>query len=365
MSKKLLFLLSFCLILPVSAILAQEKETVTETEKARTEEVKQVETKRESETKPNNNSSKSDNSSRNNSSSTSNERSSKREDSDSGRDKTPKKDRDAEERQPNKRGKDNDDEDLRQPKRPERPPVDNPNPPVNNPDNPVVNPNPNPPPVDNNNNNQGRNRDRDKDDKDRDDKDRDDKKRHRNRNGGWGGGYPYPSNYPTSVPSNPAPPFSMRDYFDKDDVFFDIYDSYIEKAENYLPFFDSSPSLAFQPLYYAYGRKFFNNEFPWVSNSWTIYYEPDLDDIFVDFTTLGNVKYERMVMYPIGDTIKKVNKKFDYKGSDLRPVLVEKIPDMEQDKVYSFNVHDLPKGDYELRFIAKNGATVRHSIRLK
>ena len=362
MSKKLLFLLSFCLILPVSAILAQEKETVTETEKARTEEVKQVETKRESETKPNNNSSKSDNSSRNNSSSTSNERSSRSEDSNSGRDKTPKKDRDAEERQPNKRGKDNDDDNVNRPKRPENPPVDNPNPPVNNPNPPAGNPNP---PMIDNNNNQGRNRDKDKDDKDKDDKDRDDKKRNRNRNGGWGGGYPYPSNYPTSVPSNPAPPFSMRDYFDKDDVFFDIYDSYIEKAENYLPFFDSSPSLAFQPLYYAYGRKFFNNEFPWVSNSWTIYYEPDLDDIFVDFTTLGNVKYERMVLYPIGDTIKKVNKKFDYKGSDLRPVLVEKIPDMEQDKVYSFNVHDLPKGDYELRFIAKNGATVRHSIRLK
>ena len=72
-----------------------------------------------------------------------------------------------------------------------------------------------------------------------------------------------------------------------------------------------------------------------------------------------------MVLYPIGDTIKKVNKKFEYKGNQLRPVLVEKIPDIEQDKVYSFNVHDLPKGDYELRLIAQNGTTVKHSIRLK
>jgi hypothetical protein len=267
---------------------------------------------------------------------------------------------DSDEPRPTRRPKDNDndDENLNRPKRPEKPPVENPNP----------SDNPNPQPVENNNNTQGGNNNRDKDrdrdrDRNRDDKDKDDKKRNRNRGGIWGG-YPYPTNYPTTT-SSPSKPFSIRDYFDKDDVFFDIDNVYVDVPENYLPFFDDSPSIAFKPLYYSYGRRFFRNEFPFVADNWTIYYEPDLDDIYVDFLKLGQVKYERMVMYPIGETIKKASKKFDYKGNDVRPVLVEKIPDIEQDKIYSFNVHDLPKGDYELRFIARDGSTVKHLIRLK
>jgi hypothetical protein len=348
MFKKIIFLLSFCLILTVYTVLAQEKET--EVEKPRNEEAKPVETKRENETRSN------DNSPRRESPPPKNENPPKREASNSDRARTSNKVRNDDSDETDKRKQDPNEEERR-PKNPEKPPVEKP--PTENPNNPVVSPNP---PLNDQRRDDNQRRDKDKDE---DGRDKDDKKRNRNRNNGGWGGYPYPSNYPSTVPGNPAPPFSMRDYFDKDDVFFDFADSYVEKAENYLPFFDTLPTNAFKPLYYAYGRKFFNNEFPWVSNNWTIYYEPDLDDIFVDFNALGNVKYERMVLYPIGDTIKKVNKKFDYNGSELRPVLVEKIPDMEQDKVYSFNVHDLPKGDYELRLIAKNGATVKHLIRLK
>lgn len=247
------------------------------------------------------------------------------------------------------------------PRRKPLPPGDIQNPPPS--DNPPAPPppdqNPAPPPNAEGNNNQGRNRNWNKD--------RDEEKNRRRRRSNGSGGWDNYSTTPIYVPSanTPTRPFSANDYFGSNDVFFNIYDVLLEKSFSYESFFEDSPSEAFQPLYYTYGREFFTNEFHFVSTDWTVYYEPDLDDIFVNFAKLGQTKFERMALYPVGDTIKKANKKFGYKGQFVRPVLVEKIPGIGADKLYSFSVHDLPKGEYELRLIARDGSTAKHFIRLK
>jgi hypothetical protein len=223
---------------------------------------------------------------------------------------------------------------------PEKPPTDNP------PENPNPPSNPNPP-------NNGS--------KENDDRDR----QRRNRNGGWGG-YPYPQPVYYPPTSTTPPSFTWRLYFDKDDVFFNVYRTFIDSDQaNFLPYFDAVLSANYEPLYYTYGREFYLNEFPFVADDWTIYYEPDLDDVFVNFNKLGQPKYEKMVWFAVGETINKVNKKFKYNGQFVRPLLVETLPQVGADKLYSFNVKDLPKGEYEIRFIARNGTTLRHFIRLK
>jgi hypothetical protein len=237
-----------------------------------------------------------------------------------------------------RRGRKTDDE-IKRPKNPENPPTENPN------------PTPNPPPVGGNNPNQD---------------ERDDRNRRRNRNGSWGGGYPYPPIYYPSPTTTTSSTFSWRQYFDKDDVFFNIYQSYLDpNSVNFSPYFESPLRADFEPLYYIYGREFFLTELPFVADDWTIYYEPDLDDVFVNLHKLGQAKFEKMVWFAVGDTYRKVTKKANYKGQTVRPVIVETLPQLASDKLYSFSVADLPKGEYEMRFIARDGTTLRHFIRLK
>lgn len=229
------------------------------------------------------------------------------------------------------------------------PPGDTTTPPPNSGQNPVPSPT-------NGDDKQGKNRDRDRN--------RENNKNRRRRNGR---GYDYSTIpiFPSS--SSPTPrPFSANAYFGENDIFFNIYGISVESdSSQFAPFFEDMPSEAFQPLYYTYGREFFINEFHFVSDDWAVYYEPDLDDVFINLAKLGQTKFERMVLYPVGDTVKKANKKFSYKGQLLRPVLVEKIPEIGADRLYSFSVHDLPKGEYELRLISRDGSIARHFIRLK
>lgn len=351
MFKRLLFLLLFCLIFSVLSFLGQERER----ELPSKPETREVEAPRNDPPPPRNDPPppppprndppppreeprQSNNSSSSNNSSNNDEPSRAR-----------RRDRDSDSDQ-NRPGRGRSDEDLRKPRKPENP---TPIPPPNPTPNPSPTPSPNPVPPGNNN---GSNSDKDKED-------REEERRRRNRNRG---NYPYPPvYYPAPVPTTPTT-FSWRMYFDKDDVFFNIYGTYVESNQaEYLPFFDTVLSGNYIPLYYIYGREFYRNEFPFVASDWTIYYEPDLDDIFVDFDKFGKVGYERLVMVALGDTIKSVNKKFKNSGQAPRPVLVETLPLVDKDKLYSFNVKDLPKGEYEIRFIARDGTTLKHSIRIK
>lgn len=349
MFKRLLFLLLFCLMFSVLSFLGQERER----ELPSKPETREVEAPRNDPPPPRNDPpppppprndpppprNDPPPSSSNNSSNNDESNRSRRRDRDSDSDQT-------------RPGRGRSDEDLRKPRKPENPA---PNPPPNPNPTPNPSPTPSPNPVPPGNNNSG--------DKDKDKERREEERRRRNRD--RNGGYYPPVYIPSPVPTTPTT-FSWRVYFDKDDVFFNIYSTYVESNQaEYLPFFDTVLSGNYIPLYYIYGREFYRNEFPFVASDWTIYYEPDLDDIFVDFDKFGKVGYERMVMVALGDTIKSVNKKFKNSGQTPRPVLVETLPLVDKDKLYSFNVKDLPKGEYEIRFIARDGTTLKHSIRIK
>jgi hypothetical protein len=72
-----------------------------------------------------------------------------------------------------------------------------------------------------------------------------------------------------------------------------------------------------------------------------------------------------MVWYPVGKTIGKVDKKFKNQGQGARPTIVESLEKHSADKLYSFNVHELPKGEYEVRFFNRNGVTFKQLVTLK
>ena len=96
-----------------------------------------------------------------------------------------------------------------------------------------------------------------------------------------------------------------------------------------------------------------------------MYYETELDDFFIDFNKLPSHNYQKLVIYPLGDMAKKVAKKLDKKGFESNPTIVETIPTINPDRIYSFNLTGLPKGDYELRLIADDCFVVRRIFTIK
>jgi hypothetical protein len=159
---------------------------------------------------------------------------------------------------------------------------------------------------------------------------------------------------------------SLSRYFNKNDVVYMTVDTYLEpNSERYLPYFESPLNINYEPLYPTYIREYFPNEFPFVTQGWIMYYEPDLDDFFIDFSKLGNANYEKLVLTPLGDLAKKVAGKLGKKGQESRPTIVETIPQIKTDRIHSFNLSGLPKGEYELRLVAGDGSTARKIITIK
>ncbi len=362
MCKKLFWGWVFCLTFSVSFALAQEKPPENPKPETR-EESRPVETpKQESrpvETSNNNSSSRNDSSSRNEDSRS--ERSSGRDaESNSSERNSRGKDRDLEkvERPSNNPSNSNDekkrdnsdrrDENNRNNEQDKKRDHDN----------------------DPNNRNDDRNRDKDKKNRGTDEDKRDEEYRRRKqeerrreeeyRRRNQDIYFPTPPTFPTNTI------YSVKRYFNKGDVVYYSVDKYLETdAEKYLPYFLSPLNFSFEPLYPTYFREFFPNEFPFVAQGWVMYYETQLDDFFIDFSKLGNTNFERMVLLPIGEMAKKVAKKLDKRGQESRPTIVETIPSIKADKIYSFNLSGLPKGEYEMRLIARDGTTVRKIITIK
>lgn len=167
-----------------------------------------------------------------------------------------------------------------------------------------------------------------------------------------------PSMYPNST-VNPSA------YFGNNDVSYLDYESFVDSnIDNYQPYFENPLRPEFTP-FMRVSLIETSRDLPFYLTGWVFYYEPDLDNFFIDFAKFGQFKYDVLVLTPVGKTIKKVNKKFDYKGNAIRLVLVEEISLLSSDSIYSFNLSNLPKGDYELKLINKDGKTVKRQIKLK
>lgn len=177
----------------------------------------------------------------------------------------------------------------------------------------------------------------------------------------------FPTVIISTLPAHPNPTYtSLRRYFNKNDVVYMTVDSYSEQnSEKYMPYFESPLNSSYESLYPTYIREFFVNEFPFVGSGWAMYYEPDLDDFYIDFTKLRNTNYGKLVLIPMGDLAKKVAGKLNKKGQESRPTIVEPIPQLKTDRIYSFNLSGLPKGEYELRLLGRDGSTVRKIITIK
>ncbi len=155
-------------------------------------------------------------------------------------------------------------------------------------------------------------------------------------------------------------------YFGTNDVAYLDYESFADSnPDNYLPYFENPLRPEFTPLYRVLIMET-SRDLPFYLAGWVFYYEPDLDNFFIDFAKFGQFKYERLVLLPAEDkTIKKVNKKFGYKGSVVRPVLVEDISNLATSSIYSFNLNELPEGSYILILVNQDGSTVKRRIEIK
>lgn len=320
MAKKILFLLGFCLVLSVCITLGQKKERDNDGEKPQVEAPEPNKpTKRESETKPPYDSSKVYNPP-------------PQDNSNSGRDKPQNPPSPSNEtRSENNRRGGNDNRDER-----------------NHGDRKDG---------DKNKENDRKRGDKGKHDDDKDDKDRDKNRKRRHGNGGWD---PYPNNSTTpTVIYTPLP-----SYFNKNDIFFKQFESYIDTvAQNYLPYFDKQLSINYKPLIHTDITEITLGNYPFQAYGWAFYYEPDLDDIFIDFSRFGNLEFEKVVLIPRGETIAKVAKKFQNVANC--PVIAEDISNLAMDKVYNFNIHESPKGNYDLMLLNKFGDIVKIVITIK
>ncbi len=154
-------------------------------------------------------------------------------------------------------------------------------------------------------------------------------------------------------------------YFNGNDIAILAYQSYVENdSNNYLPYFDNILSPQYVPLHSVFLTEV-SRDLPFTHTNWIFYYEPDLDNFFIDFARFGQLKLERLVMTPIGKTIKAVRKEYNYNGTEMRPLLVEDISNLMQDKIYSFSLSGVPKGFYELKLINRDGDTVKSQIEVK
>lgn len=161
-------------------------------------------------------------------------------------------------------------------------------------------------------------------------------------------------------------------YFNKNDIAFINYKKYIENLSSiYSPYFNDPLGLDYKPLY-SVGFVEASRDLPFISPYWVFYYEPELDNFYVDFSKFnpndfsktGPVKFERLVLKAVGKTVKKVGKKFDYKDK-VRPVIVADISTFALDRIYTFNINYLPRGNYELKLISRSGETVKLEFKLK
>lgn len=162
-------------------------------------------------------------------------------------------------------------------------------------------------------------------------------------------------------------------FFNGDDLAVYNYRRFVQKnSASYSPYFASVLGDNFKPLY-TVGIVESQTDLPYITPFWVFYYEPQLDNFFIDFSkfnysplsTNAPVKFERLILTAADNkSIRKNGKKFDYKGK-VRPVLVEDISGIAADRIYTFNIAYLPKGKYELQLISKTGDTAKLEFKLK
>lgn len=162
-------------------------------------------------------------------------------------------------------------------------------------------------------------------------------------------------------------------FFNGDDLAILNYKRFVQKnSASYLPYFAGVLGDNFKPLY-TVGIVEPQADLPYVTPFWVFYYEPQLDNFFIDFSkfnyspisTNAPVKFERLIVTAADNkTIRKNGKKFDYNGK-VRPILVEDISGIAADRIYTFNIAYLPKGEYELQLISKTGDTAKLKFKLK
>jgi hypothetical protein len=171
--------------------------------------------------------------------------------------------------------------------------------------------------------------------------------------------------------SSSIDPFSF--FNDNDVLFYQFNEFYNEKiAARFQPYFAGSPGLDYDPLYRVSFMEV-QTDLPFTGPFWTFYYEPDLDNFYMqfsrliqnDFSMTGPVKFDRLILRADGKkTTTKVGKSFDYKGK-VRPILVEDISKLRADRIYSFNISYLPKGKYEMMFLSRTGTTAILKFKIK
>jgi hypothetical protein len=191
-------------------------------------------------------------------------------------------------------------------------------------------------------------RDDDKDDKD--DKDRRRKHRDRDRDDIWNEDKNR-NNNPVSIPSPKA-------RFDRNDIIYRNFDSYTDSnSNNYLPYFQNQADETYIPLARFYLSQVSIGTYPFIDLSWAFYYEPDENDVFVNFSKFARNRYEKLVVFPIGETADKVAKK--YKNMENRPILVEDISNFTSNTIVVFSMSNFPRGEYSVMLLGMAGETVK------
>ncbi len=165
---------------------------------------------------------------------------------------------------------------------------------------------------------------------------------------------------------------SSNGFFNGNDLAFNGQ-RFIQKNQTaFLPYFAGVLTGNYKPLY-TVGVVEPKADLPYITPFWVFYYEPDLDNFFIDFSKFNQaivssqapVRFERLVLLAADKkTIRKTGEKFGYKG-EVRPVLVEDISGVAQDRIYTFNIAGLSKGKYELLLISRTGDTAKLEFKLK
>lgn len=188
----------------------------------------------------------------------------------------------------------------------------------------------------------GKDKDDDKDDKDR-------RRKHRRNRDIY-----EPPTSPSTVYVNTAPPLLLN----KNDIFYQTFESYVEtNPNNYLPYFQNR-SKPFSSLFKVSIVDINIGKYPFAGYGWAFYYEPQLDDLFVDLSRFGNTKFEKILFIPQPDTVATVKKKY-HSYTDNEPALIEDISHFDTDEACTFNIKPLPKGNYDLILLNRFGDIVK------